>query len=698
MSSETNDPIEEILNKALHEATNNSRFFPDRFFSCWFRKNGSAYFFLFKKNLGVTNIQFAELLALIQEYTVNKVTGRRSDKLMFHSTDSLKETLVSIVNAFLEGSGTDEPDFSLIVRLYHQLLKRSVVVNVFHGSCAVFLPPLLDLDLLSVCAHSGYIHSCGRSVFVRNMDKANQRDFFNAIDSYLSVYPPSEGKIFFTPYAHEDFSGFDQDKKYIKEQLHHGLDDVKIHVEKVNMGSYKLATVLSKMRIRYNASLDIPDPGDYRIKHREVSDRTLWLICDSGINEVDITKPGKKKYYICYDQLYLNDNPFHIFDENKPAWVSHTTIPHTLLGAMVNISKPWPENTKIVLGDPFAGTGTTWFEALKFSDIELKCSDITPMFPQMIEDNLEFFSLDVKQLDRLIGDYEKVMQRALEIGKAETARLTRDLFPKLREPVEYYFVKDLIGSLKAKQPGETQAFAFSEDVVCELRNASFLCRLLFYTGLRAQLRFQASFVRGSTDWETAFQKSGSELMEQMKSFRDWRLYTDREIARCGNIGIFPGKYSHGCAISVAQISNVRRNATFLDTIAILDARNLAPKSCDLIVTDPPYGFNTDDELGNLASLYAEVIDCLVKAVKNEGHLIICLPDISHTGRALPYCTRSSLVIAQVLCAAERNGRTAFTPAQSLPLPQQVFMPPYYWESERALRRVILHFRIRDMTK
>ena len=50
---------------------------------------------------------------------------------------------------------------------------------------------------------------------------------------------------------------------------------------------------------------------------------------------------SSKRFLICYKQEFRNENPFHIFDENKPAWVSHTTAPHALTAAMLNIARPF---------------------------------------------------------------------------------------------------------------------------------------------------------------------------------------------------------------------------------------------------------------------------------------------------------------------------------------------------------------------
>jgi len=149
---------------------------------------------------------------------------------------------------------------------------------------------------------------------------------------------------------------------------------------------------------------------EYRISNGIDQTRTIWLIVDRAIDQ-GAASEGNMFFYICYDQRYYNDNPFHLFDENKPAWIAHTTIPHTLTGAMINITRPyWPIRGKVVLADPFAGTGTTWLETLKDDNITVDCGDIEPIAPLLAADNACFFSSTPKELDRYIKSLEEVLR------------------------------------------------------------------------------------------------------------------------------------------------------------------------------------------------------------------------------------------------------------------------------------------------
>jgi hypothetical protein len=49
------------------------------------------------------------------------------------------------------------------------------------------------------------------------------------------------------------------------------------------------------------------------------------------------------------------------------------------------------------------------------------------------------------------------------------------------------------------------------------------------------------------------------------------------------------------------------------------------------------------------------------------------------------------VAHQILAAADDAGLRAVTPAEFIGQPRGAFDRPYYWESDKALRRAILHF-------
>lgn len=685
--------MSEILRGLLDASCANGRFDEAKFFRLWFDEHGDAYYFLFKKNLRVTNIQFVELLRLLRTYTFDRDTETRKHELLFLSSRDFKNELKALVEEDSEDGTVLQERLSHVSALYGDLIKRMVVLDTFYGSAAVFVPPNLRTDLARICYLAGYVHSCGRAVFIRAIDKLTRQGMEESIERLLRRYP-SEQPIFFAPYSHEDFTSFDRD---VASNLRDGLDDVKLYVEKFFVAGQRLPEVLTAIRKKFKGKLTVPPPGDYRevhLAHRKQGEidpqRTIWLIVDVPIDDEGERLEGR--YLICYDQMYFNSCPFQIFDENKPAWVAHTTIPHSLMRAMLNATLPWADQ-KVIITDPFVGTGTTWFECLKYNEVSLSCSDLDPAAPLLVRDNLEFFSLSPQEL-RNLADRVRLLVDSLrrgfqpELFKSLHDRYTEDDFSWATE-----LLADLFGKLGASDP-ESGAFLGIE-TAGKLRGESFARRLLVYLLLRAQLRYLGAFTRRSIDLQSALIRESRILADQIHSLSELVSNVEAGSSAFGTGVTYNGLYSIGCAIDPEILRTKFAHGASEDEIAILDCRDLPPSSVDILVADPPYGFNTSDPNESLGELYKEMIDVFVRALRNDGQLMICLPEISFTGRRLPISTRKGLVVHQVLVAAERAGKEVVQKASALPRHGALLRAPYYWESDKALRRVILHFRLRD---
>lgn len=691
----TAEQLAECIISALSPDTQDFQW--DVFFRLWFRERGTPAFFLFKRHLGVTNAQYVELLALLRTHTTVVADGRRPDDLLFHTTEHVKTTVIDAVNSLIEASGDRRQQALSFATQYADIFESTVAVDMFYCSCAVFFPPGLRVNLTEVCGSAGYLHSVGTSVYVRNIKKAKQKDFENGIRAHLSSLPNSVLPLPFVVYAHEDFSQHDKDAK---EQIGRGIEHTKLHVEKMSMGSYRLSQVVQDMRKIFDGKLVIPEPGPYTQKHAFTTTQTLWLIADRSVDEFNPVVPGKDRYYICYLQSEKNENPFFFFDENKPAWKSHTTLPHSLTAALINATGPHEHEP--VLCDPFGGTGTTWLEAKRLNvEMRIHCSDLSPAASLMARDNLQFFLAEAPDLrllrDRLSEIEEEVKRSGSSVaGEERQSSLEFGTAPYAESSSAgaYLYAVSLLHELRVEQPTEDQEFQLSEAFVGKLARMTTWSRLLFYIALRAELRYQGGFKRKSVTFEKAFLSSLRELIEQTSQLLEVReLMVTGRVAESGNWLKYPGHYSE---VVVPRLFGLRFQDmvdAVRDEISVRDARELKPASVDVIICDPPYGFNTTEDQEALATLYSEFIDAAIRALKNKGQLIICLPAESYTGRDLPYCTRSGLIKNQVLVKARAQGKEAVVPARSLP--SKVLQAPYYWEAERALRRVLLHFHIHD---
>jgi tRNA G10 N-methylase Trm11 len=680
----------QLLTNCIVQSIDDLEFRWEQFFKLWFRENGTPFFFLFKRNLGVTNTQFLELFNLITIHSSCILDTAVESKLLFYGTEHIKNTFSEAIISLLESfDGKDNTRFHEFSERYIDVFSVTVAVDMFYGSSAVFTPPGITVNLDQVVADAGYIHSAGHSLYIRNIKKAKHSDFIQNVRAYAEKLPAIDQseKIPFVVYSHEDFSAFDKDHT---ELMDRGIEQCKIFVEKMNMGSERLSSIISDLGEIFKEKLLVPKPGDYRHEHNFKKTKSLWLISDRSISSGQLKNPGGNRYYICYEQMLKNDSPFFYFDENKPAWKSHTTMPHSLTAALLNIARP------IVAGghvcDPFGGTGTTWLEVKRLNlQTSVRCSDLSPSATLLLQDNINFFCLDSKQL----GDLSEKI--GLVDPKNYQANQTQLRFDSLTETIDYYSEsRRMIERLKKDQPNEDQEYDLTEELIQELQNWPEFARIIFYITLRADLRFQGSFKRKSLTFEAAFTKSKEKLLEQMKMLMDLKEEVELDLSRSTQkqLGSFyktKGTYSSKVSprIIFSAVNSLQEGITG-EVFSSMDARQLPVDAYDLIMCDPPYGFNTTEDGGQLAALYSEFLDKAIKSLKAMGQLILCLPAESFTGRNLPHCTRSDLVSRQIIVKAHQQGRKVYSPVRSIPLAS--LSPPYYWESERALRRTILHFR------
>jgi tRNA G10 N-methylase Trm11 len=718
---QANRSFRDILIKALSDSVKTDRkgklrFSATDFFDNWFRREGSAYYFLFRKNLKVTNIQFAELLALLKTYNKSEEIGAPLHNLDFVTEGEFKAAISELVEDFHYRSNDQPYDYESIANIYQSLFRRHVIIESFFGSCAVFTPPLVSINLEKLCAYSGYVHSCGRSIFIRKIDKATENAFFESLKRHLERFGLPDKRIFFSVYTHEDFSKYD---RAYKEFLKDGLEDVKVYIEKFYLGDSRLMDILAMMTQDETLSqkLYVAPPGNYdeaRGHFLEQSnadkERTIWLLIDYSIG-IGINHRGRDRYYICYEQEYRNGNPFHIFDEDKPAWLAPTTIPHTLLGAMLNLASPGlsDRGENIILADPFVGTGTTWLEGLKFTNVDYMCGDLEDSALLLASDNLKFFSQSAAELERIKRALCHIARLPTEACE-QSGNGQRSVMAEQRSFQKAYTrALDFLSELVKKQKGaeledatvnDLSSISLGEEEVKAL--AAFpdiLDRIFFYLLLRSYRKNKNALERTTADWEQVFKREAGDLIDRISSLSGWKKVEPEIIRRDGTLAVFISRYSKSISIDPQRLSTLAESGAGAKAIKpswnVIDeivSNRLAPNSCHLIVTDPPYGFNTEEGVRSLASLYREALEVMIKALKDNGQLVLCLPDQSHSGHHLKYFTQKEIVIQQVLSIAEELNREVVIHAYKVAEPTGLFRPPFYWESEKALRRAIIHFR------
>jgi tRNA G10 N-methylase Trm11 len=667
-----------------------------QFLKKWFVDQGASYFFAFKKNLDVTNIQYGELVSLIVKYRTD--AHEELGRLQFLTRREFNEIIANVIATHLPlhdpTAQSNIPEKRRLNAVAHEIAERYwdllmavVVIEPLFGSCAVFLPPGVNVDLGSICAAAGYVQSCGPILFLRNLMKAREEHLLQALNTYLTTNPIRAGKKRrFIVYSHEDFTAYDRSSA---EELRHGLDDLKLYVHKFHMGDKSLIEVLGTIAERYASQLVIPKAGDFRLEHTAMalaehdidSDRTLWLLIDRE-HQRDLHSGVHKRYYVCYEQQSVNENVFHILDENKPAWIAHTTIPHTLIGAMLNLTWMYMprENGKLV--DPFVGSGTTLLEAIKFPDLYVKASDISVASDQLTRDNLEFMSLEADGLRRHIASLDTMR---------EQIRGERRVLPPSLEAA-YNEAYGRMEELSQRAIREVH-----QGDVTWLRESPMLVRILFYTGLKAAVRHRGAIDRKAENTREAFADELERLVLDLRRLLDIRLRQEAGVIELGEgFVVFRGKYSKACGIANKLLAKVVADkcGDGMRLVEECDAsRGFGESKFDVIIADPPYGFNQLADKEHLSQLFRAMIPYFLNHLNDRGQLVLALPEASRTGRPFLFFTQPDMVKHHIMVEAHRLHMDVIATGVDGSRPD-LARPPYYWESERALRRSILHFRFR----
>ncbi len=669
------------------------------FFSKWFTDRD---FFLFRKNLTVTNIQYAELLALMRTHINTDVRGEGAKRVDIHQLQFLSyddfvpliDGLLGDFNGLVPGETLTEDQLLAAVDHLLPVLRRTVLLERFYGSCIAFLPKFMRFNLEQLCGESGYVHSCGRVLYVRNIEKTSRLEVRTALDRYFDRVKFSSARdrpVRFHVYTHDDSTPRD---RHHAEELRHGLDSVKIHLDKFHIGNEPLTTLLPELEEEFRDRIVVVGPPGHDAS-ADVTDQShsLWMIVDRSPAAAQPGFGPGSRFLICYDQWWRNRNPLHALDENKPAWVGPVTIPHALLGAMINITRPWrrPPSYTMRLADPFGGSGSTLLETLKFDESHVQCdtADLDGICELLASDNAAILAASVEDLDAWIG-------LVRQVAEAPTAEhdITDTEKVRMQASVAELQATITVGRQLSKRADAGSDGLIPMEVVEQLRRSSPRERLVFYLFLKAQSRHLTDIARGKEPPTRAVSAEATRLAKEMESLRDLRRLMDEAPVPVEDAGAptplrrFYDEWSLATTFAVdASRTETRMRQG--------DVRGLPERMYDVVVADPPYGYNTDLGATGLAALYRDAFTAMLRALKSEGQLVLALPDKSLSGRTTPTFTHKEFCIRLLLALAEEQGRQVYSIADAFPSTRRAQIAPYYWESERALRRAILHLRVRD---
>lgn len=192
-----------------------------------YTRKDQKYVFVFNQNLRRTNLQIAELLALLRLHT-HEHDDRLQTRIPGIEFSTFAETTELFASAVGGIRSLNEENLAALSEEIEHQVETKILIELLYGSASVYLPPHLTLNLALICGESGYIHSCGRQVFWRNVEKATENELKSAIASAFRLKRQGS-KFLLVPYCHEDFSVQDRGSTPF---LEHGLDDLKINMAK----------------------------------------------------------------------------------------------------------------------------------------------------------------------------------------------------------------------------------------------------------------------------------------------------------------------------------------------------------------------------------------------------------------------------------------------------------------------------------
>lgn len=672
--------LSEAFSAALTASSANDQSFLRTFIQRWWRGESNGYFFLFKKNIRATNMQYAELLNLLKIHW--KDAERNGSDLNFFTYDQADEFISGLcrdMRGLIEQSDDIPGIADSLADTFIVLLSRTALIDPFSCSCAVALPPGTTLNLAAVIAESGFIHSCGNAIFQRPINQLRIEDFILEMRNYLRDNVSVDRRLF-SVFSHEDFTPYESGTSEFRD----GLDEVKLYVDKTHVDNRPLPEAIEILRREFDAELYFAFPGDYRITHlgarqSERLDRnsTFWVIGERSFH-ADPRLERNPTYLVCYEQIYRNSNATLLFEEEMPGWLGPVTLPHSLAAAMFNVARRQGlTDEHVAVADPFAGAGTVALQALKFANVNMRASDILPESPFAIEFNRLFFDLTSDKLGRMVSDLWRLKGR---LEKGEVGSLVRTLGADL-------------GATELPSDGAPPESEIQWTAVA-LKYLAFKVGL---TGAQSQARSTDSRLIARLAFEIG------DLLQRTEKFITIREAQDhaRSLGGIESVEgndlfeVIPTLDDVGFSKSVTLRPGAAKEAGSRIQTKCADIANNSLAGINVLICDPPYGFNTDEDPILLLSVYSSLARKVVEATPENGQieLVICLPDVAFTGRTVASFTRAGVVSGLLHAVAGTGGVKLEVIRSELSNVIGQFGEKYYWESHRALRRQVLHFKL-----
>lgn len=644
--------------------------------------NFQRYVFVFKQGFSRTNIHAVEFLYLLQMNS----SYREPTKMMDLQSISLDDANI-LLNEY-EISSKKTKNFSDELSIQEELKKKlcnKAIVDFYMTTAKVYIPDGVDIDFRGVMASSGFIHSYGNLIYFEDHQASNPIDLGFALKQALAMAEDEKKKSLIVPYCHEDFTARDREKSMF---LEHGLDNIKLHITKTYIGQERLHEFLEDF-VLSNKSDCCLAPSDYTESRAEFQKKfegkemsTVWIISDFSLREDELS-PSNSRNLIVYRQILKNENIYHLYEENKPAWASHTTLPHSLAGAMLNLARRWISLENPIVCDPFSGSGTIYLEAQKFTGLRCAAFDLSPLNREVMSDNIRFFRLNYEEL-------KEVQERLVLFRNAKGISM-----PLAKKKTESDEIADILGVVRGWQDTlKTEDFLHLDEQ--QIRGGldkigdDLARRVVLYCALRASVRGKVELERDTASWEVLFHREIDTLLKQIKNHVE-ELGVIGGVIQSDTVTVGRGSYSNQV---MPPIPSGRSDDLFsLNEFDVADVKDLPNGVFDAVICDPPYGFNTEEDRMEIVKFANLLVERIVESLKPEGgQIIMALPRVSLSGREIPLSLRSDQIARAIIDYCLRTGRFCWRPSVVFPCPITRWInPPYYWRSEKALIRNIIHF-------
>ena len=789
----------DALKYAVREALNKSRLsgehirysakgFSKNLAKIWFFPTGvdpesdhtaasGSYIFVFHKNASVTNMQYQEIGALISRFS------KLRDSKKHHTTIMTTNKAVAFISGLAESFEFFEKQFSTkdveleaaktafvetLVLFYSDFFLRTIVVDKYYTTACVHVPISIRLDVFSIVGASGYIHSAGPKIYIRNIDKSSVLELKNA----LSVAAVSDGgkKMFVVPYANEFF---DENDRFSPYSIRNGLEGIKFRLRKHYIGKLDFITFLDMIRrdlsnhiYIYDGSTEFTRARRAAVEQHDCEPRwSIWITTDNALSSDGKLNRGSQadqKYLIAYLQCIKSANEFLVFKERKPGWTAPITYPHTLSASMLNLCIGNMSNTsQKVFMDPFNGTGTTLFDtALRTSGSTFIGLDRDSAYIRILLLNYEFMRLDRTAREKLKEDLETAKSIVSNEDFADSGSMEKLLLAKPMNKLEGIVdIKSTVADLTkislsvissqlytailstlfdGNETGEDICkpvvagvdYIFNNGFGDEFwkyfeqqTNLTFkFFILLFWRGI-ANNRFEITdefigilsavgkeldvFLRELKERESG-SLVGSAINPHEKLSRSI-ANTESGFSMMIDDGVFSktscftsNVINERCAFNVVKqaelksVANASSSGNFVCQVNdSLEAISSLENSIDVIICDPPYGFNTKEGgLEDLRQFYSKMLGVFVRSLKPKGQIIMTVPLFAKNGKRIPLFASKEYLDYQFVNACSIHSKTPGKPTLVSALEMDsAFKTDLYWRSTSALDRSILWYNI-----